>query len=174
MKGEERVVLIVGKEIVLRKRKLDTEEQSQQSTNKEEEEAEQEVHDADFFVVRGGQPWLEEAPEAVHGERFRRTAVEDPKDADEDQSRSQSNRGQEDDQRTGACGDGACIDAGDGGLGHVPVVATCAVAAVHGVAVDRHLNVEVVGSGSGPLEGPRAYRVGFLRVRKASVHDLSV
>ena len=125
-------------------------------------------------MVRGGQPGLEEAPEAFHGERFRRTAVKHPKDADENQSCSQANRRHEDDQRTGACCNRACVDAGDGSGDLVPVVSTRTVSAVHGVAVNLHFNVKVVCGGSGPLEGPRANGVGFLGVGEACVQDLAV
>ena len=53
VEGEERVVFVVGQEIVFRQRQLNTEQQRQKPTDQEEEEPEQEVHDADFFVVRG-------------------------------------------------------------------------------------------------------------------------
>ena len=53
------------------------------------------------------------------------------------------------------------------------MVATGAVATVHGVPVNGHLDVEVVSCRSGPLKRPRSNRVGFLGVREAAVHHLA-
>ena len=91
MQGEEGVVFVIGEEIVLRQGQLHTEQQGEQTANQEEEEPEQEVHDADFFVVGGGQPRLEEAPEALHGEGLGGPSVEHPEHAHEDETSSQTN-----------------------------------------------------------------------------------
>ena len=125
-------------------------------------------------MVGGGQPRLEEAPEALHGEGLWRASVEHPQDARKDEADSEPNRCEEDDQGAGAWSERSGVDASDGGGGDVPVVASSTVSTVDGVAVDGHLDVEVVGCGGRPFKGPRANRVGFVGVGKAPVHYLTV
>ena len=53
------------------------------------------------------------------------------------------------------------------------MVTTSAVSTVHCVAVNGHLNVEVVSSRGRPFKGPRPDRVGLVRVGQSSVHRLA-
>ena len=173
MQGEEGVVLIVGQEVVLRYRQLDAEEQRQQPTDKEEQESVEEVHDADFLVVRRGQPRLQVGPEGAHGEGVRAASVEHPHRAEQDEANREEQRRHQDDQRRCTWGQSAGVDAGHNEVHDVPLVAARAVAAGHGVAVDGKLGRGFVVAGSGPFEVPGADGVGFRGVRQASVHDLA-
>ena len=91
MQGEERVVFLLRKEVVLRKSELYTEQECEYTTNKEEEEPEQEVQNSDFFVIGCGQPRLEVAPETSNCEGVRATSVEDPHCSKKNNGKGQSN-----------------------------------------------------------------------------------
>jgi len=177
VEGKERVVLVVGEEIVLGNGELDTEQQGQQAANKEEEETEQEVHDADFLVVGGCQPRLEEAPEPSDGEGFWRRSVEGPQNSGEDERNGQADGGDENHEGTGTGSYGAGVHTGDHHVRNVPVIATRATATAS-VSVDRvaehgHLDVEVICCRGRPFHGPRAHHVAFCRMGESVVHDVA-
>ena len=124
-------------------------------------------------MVSCSEPWLEVSPEIGNSEGFRRASVKDPHDSEKNHSKSKSNRGEKNNERTSSWANIASIQTWNNEVSLVPVISTRTCSSVHCISVDSKLDNLGIVSRCNPFKIPCTNRVSFSGMCEAPVHFMT-